>query len=43
MGLSLGLSLASRFERKDPLKIALAVLPSAAVAAIILLRGGAVT
>jgi len=37
MGLSLGLSLAGRFERKDPLKIALAVLPSAAVSAIILL------
>lgn len=37
MGISLGLSLAGRFERKDPLKIALAVLPSAVVSAIILL------
>ena len=36
MGIGLGLALGGNFERKDPLKIATAVLPSALVAAIIL-------
>lgn len=36
MGVGLGLGLGNNFQRKDPLKIALAVLPAALVAAIIL-------
>ena len=36
MGFGLGLGLGGRFERKDPLKIAVAVLPSAIVSAVIL-------
>jgi len=36
MGIGLGLAIGTRFERKDPLKIALTVLPAAAVAGIIL-------
>jgi branched-chain amino acid transport system permease protein len=36
MGVGLGLGMAGRFERKDPLKIALAVLPSALIAGVIL-------
>lgn len=36
MGIGLGLALGGSFERKDPLKIAVTVLPSALVAAIIL-------
>ncbi|HMU91655.1 MAG TPA: hypothetical protein PKE35_00195 [Anaerolineales bacterium] len=36
MGVGLGLGLGNNFERKDPLKIALAVLPSALVAAVLL-------
>ena len=36
MGIGLGLALGGNFERKDPLKIATAVLPSALVAAVIL-------
>jgi ABC-type branched-subunit amino acid transport system permease subunit len=36
MGIGLGLALGTRFERKDPLKIAIAVLPAALVAAVIL-------
>lgn len=37
MGIGLGLALGTRFERKDPLQIAIAVLPTALVAAIILI------
>ena len=36
MGVGLGLGVAGRFERKEPLKIALAVLPTALVAGGIL-------
>jgi len=36
MGVGLGLALGGSFERKDPLKIAVTVLPSALVAAVIL-------
>lgn len=36
MGVGLGLGLGNQFPRRDPLKIALAVLPSALVAAVIL-------
>lgn len=36
MGVGLGMGMAGRFERKDPLKIALAVLPSALTAAVLL-------
>ncbi|MBI3175064.1 MAG: hypothetical protein HYZ25_15160 [Chloroflexi bacterium] len=36
MGIGLGLALGGSFERKDPLKIAATVLPSALVAAVIL-------
>ncbi len=36
MGVGLGLALGGGFERKDPLKIAVTVLPSALVAAVIL-------
>ena len=36
MGVGLGMGLSGRFERKDPLKIAIAVLPTALVAGAIL-------
>ncbi len=36
MGVGLGMGLGGRFERKDPLKIAVAVLPTALVAGAIL-------
>jgi len=37
MGVGLGLGLSGRYERKDPLQIAVAVLPSAIAAAVILI------
>lgn len=37
MGVGLGMGISGRFERKDPLKIALAVLPSALVAGVLLI------